>query len=315
MARKPANSSVTKGSLAFGSAEPPASDCDGWLGAVTCTPATSAADQTKVSALKTNTTCISVTTSRSPPMAGPTKKATLSSVLTVPFAAVSSAGSRARAGSIADSDGRKGEPAMDASVARMNTVQAGASVATSAAATDTSTARDRSDPIITYLRGSRSASIAANGVTKLKSPSLATPQTPTAVAPPTPYAQTATAVLYAQSPISEPANARLIRRRPGFLNTVESDPEVSRMASPTCAMCPLFRPPLGKPKRPPPTVGDHATLVEINPSISLCHAEAPSDAYVSRAEVSWTSASVVRPRPSNHRPSASWVWARSGAAP
>src|SRR4051794_16027239 len=83
---------------------------------------------------------------------------------------------------------------------------------------------------MTSLRLCRSASIEANGAATAIEISRTTPHTPTAVAPPTPYAQTVTAVAYAQSPIIEPANARLTRRSPGLRKTVRSDIPVSRTA-------------------------------------------------------------------------------------
>ena len=106
---------------------------------------------------------------------------------------------------------------------------------TAAAAPTTSTARTASAPTITRLRGSRSASIDANGVTAAISSSRTTPQTPTAVTPPTPNAHTVTAVAYAQSPIRDPASARLTRRSPGLRNTIASESRVSR-AAPVAAL-------------------------------------------------------------------------------
>src|SRR5262245_47992188 len=55
---------------------------------------------------------------------------------------------------------------------------------------------------------------------------------PTALAPPTPYAQTATAVAYAQLPIREPQNASCSRRRLRLTKTDFSDPPVSRKNDP-----------------------------------------------------------------------------------
>ena len=67
----------------------------------------SAADQRKVQAVTTNAAPVLVAARTAPPIAGPAKAATLSTVLEVTFAAVSSSGVRASEGTSADCAGRK----------------------------------------------------------------------------------------------------------------------------------------------------------------------------------------------------------------
>ena len=73
-------------------------------------PSTSAADHRNVAPFNANTSAGLLTASTRPPSAGPRNEATLSMVLEATFAAVSSAGSRARRGSSAACAGRKTTP-------------------------------------------------------------------------------------------------------------------------------------------------------------------------------------------------------------
>ena len=70
------------------------------------------ADQTKLSALTMKTVSGLVNASSNPPMAGPAKLPTLSTVLATTFAALSSRGSRTSDGSSAAWAGRKTVPAI-----------------------------------------------------------------------------------------------------------------------------------------------------------------------------------------------------------
>ena len=65
------------------------------------------ADQRNVAAVTAKTTHVVETASSTPPIAGPAQKPRLSSVLELTFAAVSSSGVRASAGSSAACAGRK----------------------------------------------------------------------------------------------------------------------------------------------------------------------------------------------------------------
>ena len=120
-----------------------------------------------------------------PPKAGPTKKARLSIVLEVPFAAVSSSGVLTRFGSSAATAGRKGAATRAVHVARTNTTITGASRQIRTAAARTRPPRMRSLVTITRLRGKRSANVEAKGVTTAMRISRTVPQMPTAATPPT----------------------------------------------------------------------------------------------------------------------------------
>ena len=122
-----------------------------------------AADSRNVAAFTRYTNSTSATASRKPPSAGPTKKPMLSIVEATTLALVSSRGSIASRGSRAACAGRKASDSSPVSRARPNTASAGPSAAMTTAATTTTTARVMSAPIITRLRGNRSASVAANG--------------------------------------------------------------------------------------------------------------------------------------------------------
>ena len=127
-------------------------------------------------------------------MAGPTKKARLSSVLLTPFAAVSSCGLSTSEGVSASCAGRNAVPNRGASVASTNTTASGPSYSTTAAAASTRTVRARSQMTISFLRDIRSAIAEPNGATTAIIASRMVLQMPTAAAPPTSYAHTATAV-------------------------------------------------------------------------------------------------------------------------
>ena len=191
--RNPASVSARKDGFASSSAGATGSAAAAAAG--TRTPITKAVDHRKVQALTRNTTWTSATPSSRAPRAGPTKKARLSKVLEVPLDAVSSSGRLASAGISARWAGRNAPPISEVSVARTKTVAGGRSRARHSAARATRPARMRSAPIITFLRGSRSAMVAATGEANAISARLIAVQMPTACAPPTPYAHTATAVL------------------------------------------------------------------------------------------------------------------------
>ena len=119
MTRKPAIASARKCVGGSSATESCGSDSCGGI----VSRAIISADQTKLAALITNSTGTPVTASSSPAMAGPMKKARLSSVLLIAFAAVSSCGELASRGSSAASAGRNG-PAMKPTItARVTTDQ------------------------------------------------------------------------------------------------------------------------------------------------------------------------------------------------
>ena len=151
-------------------------------------------DQTKVATFTMKTTGIEVTPSSSAAAAGPTKNDSDSIVLAVPLAAVSSSGRSARLGRIARWATRNGVPISEAAVARMKIGQAGVSRARHSAARLMSTARITSVAIITRLRGSLSTSPARKGAERAPRAKRMDTQMPTVFAPPSPKAQTATAV-------------------------------------------------------------------------------------------------------------------------
>ncbi len=160
----------------------------------TDTRSTIAIDHTKVRALTRNTTCTVVKPSSTADSAGPAKKASESTVLAVPLAAVSSSGRSARLGRSARCATRNGVPSSDDAVARTNTGAAGVSRNRQVAAPVTSSARARSASSISRLRDILSARVELNGAVIAISDRRIAIQMPTPVAPPTPYAQTATAV-------------------------------------------------------------------------------------------------------------------------
>ena len=172
---------------------PPSGSAGATAGREGCTPDISRADQAKVAALKRSTTGTLVVASNSPAIAGPTKNERLSSVLLVPLAAVSSSGRVTREGVKARRAGRNGVPTTDAVPASTNT-RITASLHTQTAAEVMSTIRTRSEVMRIRFRSCRSAKVEVNGVTTAISSSRITAQTATSLAPPTPYAQTATAV-------------------------------------------------------------------------------------------------------------------------
>ena len=92
---------------------------------------------------------------------------------------------------------------------------------------------------MTFLRAIRSAKVAPSGAVTAMRPSRMPVQTPTAVTPPTPYAQTVTAVAYAQSPIIDPVRAIWTRRSPGFRKTEAIEEPVSRTEDTTMPAKPL----------------------------------------------------------------------------
>ena len=155
---------------------------------------TSAADHRNVRALNTTTTGTPIAVTRRPPIAGPTKKARLSMVLAVPFAAVSSSGVFTSFGVRAATAGRNGAPTRGARVASTNTVHDGASAQMRPATAEQIAALIRSVLIMTILRGSRSTRVEANGVTIVMSTRRTVNQMPTARAPPTSYTQMRMAV-------------------------------------------------------------------------------------------------------------------------
>ena len=149
-------------------------------------PETRTADSRNVAALSAKTLATSATASRNAADAGPTKKARLSMVLATLLAAVSSSGSSTSDGVSAIWAGPEGRAEQGESVASTKTTAAGPSACDDAAAAPTSTDRARSQPIITVLRGHRSARAAANGATTAISASRLVAQMPTAEAPPMP---------------------------------------------------------------------------------------------------------------------------------
>ncbi len=137
-------------------------------------------------ASKTPTTGTEVTVTSRPPSAGPTKKAMLSTVLAVPLAAVSSSGPSTSEGSSAATAGRNGVDTIATTVARATIRMVGAFTAMRPEMTSTSPNLVRSQATITRLRGNRSTSTAANGVTSAIRTSRTVPQMPTSTTPPTP---------------------------------------------------------------------------------------------------------------------------------
>ena len=77
----------------------------------------SSADQTIAPAVTPKTTALELTASRSPPRAGPAKMPTLSIVVAVTFAAVSSSGLRASPGTSAACAGRNAVEATETTTA------------------------------------------------------------------------------------------------------------------------------------------------------------------------------------------------------
>ena len=203
-------------------------------------PRTRTVDQAKVAALRKKTVWTSVAAMSTAPSVGPTKNERLSSVLPVPFDAVSSSGVLASAGISARWAQRNGVPSRPARVASTKIGAAGVSRTRHSPAATTRTSRIRSAPTMTLLRGSRSASMDARGAVKAIRVRRIAVHTPTAVTPPTPYAHTVTAVANAQSPINEPASASSTRRRPGFRNTDPIEAPMSRSADRPGAFEPLL---------------------------------------------------------------------------
>ena len=180
MTRKPAIASARK--RVGGSSASESGDSDSCGGIVS--RAIISADQTKLAALITNSTGTPVTTSSSPAMAGPMKKARLSSVLLIAFAAVSSCGELASRGSSAASAGRNGPPMKPTITARVTTTSGGPSSQIKTAAISTRPARSRSVVIRNAFLGHRSTSVVRNGSPRAISSNRATAYPPTYAAPP-----------------------------------------------------------------------------------------------------------------------------------
>ena len=181
--------------------------------------------------MTTNIVSTLVVATTSPPIAGPMRKARLSMVLDAPLAAVSSPGWDVSEGSQASWAGRNTHPTSGASVARTSTTQAGASTTRATTAAATSPARTRVETRRTALRERRSTTVEPKGVATAMRASRTPAQSPTRAAPPSRYAQTVTAVEYAQSPTSEAARASCIRLREGLANTARRARHVSPRAA------------------------------------------------------------------------------------
>ena len=151
---------------------------------------TRAADQRKVAAAIAKATAGSVAASTTPPIAGPAKTVTLSTVLETTFAAVSSAGVEASVGRIAACAGRKAVEAIPDRPASARRKTSGDPVKATTAAAAIRTARTRSAASITRARSKRSPSSAANGAATAGVTSSTKASRPSAAAPPSSKAST-----------------------------------------------------------------------------------------------------------------------------
>ena len=113
---------------------------------------TSNADQANAAPVTRKVKATLVPASTSPPAAGPRKMATLSIVLPATFAAVSSSGVRASAGTSAAWAGRNPVVATITATVSAYTTTLGADLQAASAAAPSASARTTSDPIMTSLR-------------------------------------------------------------------------------------------------------------------------------------------------------------------